>query len=88
MTTAVGHLVAGVALDLIRFPHGAKPGDVIDGSTIQMLGLIDGPLAAIPAIISLFFYSRYRLSRRRLKRIQRQLDKAEVGPSAPLAPAT
>ena len=73
LTTAVGHLVAGVALDLIKFPHGAKIGDAIEADTVHLLGLIDGPLAAIPAIISLFFYSRYRLNKRKLTRIQRQL---------------
>lgn len=68
-TSAVGHLVAGVALDVIDFPARAVPGEVA-AETVFKLGLVYGPLAMIPAVASAIFYRRYNINRESLRQIQ------------------
>jgi Na+/melibiose symporter-like transporter len=68
----VGHLIAGMALDFINFPVGAAPGTVAEES-IFSLGMIDGPVAALPITLSLVFFWRYRLTRSRQQEIQATL---------------
>jgi GPH family glycoside/pentoside/hexuronide:cation symporter len=72
-SSGLGHLLSGIAIDLIRFPVGAKPGTV-DSDIIFNLGLVDGPIAAIPGAIAILFYLRYRLSRKRHSEIQAELE--------------
>ena len=69
MTSGVGHLLAGVALDLIiLLPERAVPGEV-DADVIWRLGLIEGPVAAVPAFVAIAFYGRYRIDRESHRRI-------------------
>lgn len=68
-TSAVGHLIGGVALDVISFPTKAVPGQV-PADTIFQLGLVYGPLAMIPGLASMLFYRRYRINRESLRKIQ------------------
>jgi glycoside/pentoside/hexuronide:cation symporter, GPH family len=72
MSSGLGHVVAGAALDLIQFPHGAKPGEVAQDIVFK-LGLLDGPIAALPAFISIVFYGAYRIDRSKHLEIQRAL---------------
>ena len=83
MSSGLGHVVAGVALDLIQFPTGAKPGEV-SADVVFKLGLLDGPIAAIPAFISIAFYGAYRIDRNKHIEIQRALEtrRASLTPSA------
>ncbi|MFT5015024.1 MAG: GPH family glycoside/pentoside/hexuronide:cation symporter, partial [Dinoroseobacter sp.] len=67
-----GHLLAGIAIDVIDFPVGAEPGTV-DPDTIYQLGLVDGPISVIPGAIAVFFYLKYNLTRRRHAEIQDEL---------------
>jgi Na+/melibiose symporter-like transporter len=77
-----GHLIAGIAIDLIAFPVGAAPGTV-PAETIFKLGLIDGPIAVIPGIVAIGFYLQYRLTRERHAEIQAELAaRASQGESA------
>lgn len=71
-SSGLGHLLAGIALDVIAFPVGADPGSV-DSSKILGLGLIDGPISAIPGILCLFFYARVTITRKRHAEIQKAL---------------
>ena len=71
-SSGLGHLLAGIAIDIIDFPVGAEPGTV-DPEIIFRLGLIDGPVAVVPGVIAVFFYLRYNLTRRRHTEIQAQL---------------
>ncbi len=64
LTSSLGHLIAGIAIDVIGFSPGATPGEV-DPTVIFRLGLLDGPIAAIPAVISIVFYSLYRIDKTR-----------------------
>ncbi len=72
-TTALGALVGGVAIDVIQFPTGAQPGEVAQ-ETLTQLGLLDGPIAAVPALIAIFFYSRYTITKREHSKIRHELD--------------
>jgi glycoside/pentoside/hexuronide:cation symporter, GPH family len=72
-SSGLGHLLAGIAIDVIAFPVGAKPGTV-DPDMIFQLGLIDGPIAIVPGIIAIVFYLRYNLSRERHAEIQAALQ--------------
>jgi Na+/melibiose symporter-like transporter len=74
LTSGLGHLLAGIAIDAIHFPTGAKPGEAIPEDALFGLGLVDGPLAAIPALIAIFFYSRYRIDRSRHDAIKAELE--------------
>jgi Na+/melibiose symporter-like transporter len=71
-SSGLGHLLAGIAIDVIDFPVGAEPGTV-NPDIVFRLGLIDGPIAVIPGIIAVFFYLKYRLTRARHEEIQAEL---------------
>jgi Na+/melibiose symporter-like transporter len=71
-SSGLGHLLAGIAIDLIRFPAGAEPGS-IDSSIVFKLGLVDGPIAIIPGVIAISFYLQYNLTRERHSQIQAEL---------------
>ena len=67
-SSSFGHFFAGVVLDLyIRMPFEAVPGQ-LDEQVLHRLGIIAGPVMALSAVISLFVYSRYNLSRERIRR--------------------
>jgi glycoside/pentoside/hexuronide:cation symporter, GPH family len=71
-SSGLGHLLAGIAIDVIDFPVGAKPG-TIDADTIFNLGLVDGPIAVVPGAIAVIFYLKYNLTRKRHEEIQKTL---------------
>jgi glycoside/pentoside/hexuronide:cation symporter, GPH family len=73
-STAFGHLLGGIAIDLINFPVGAEPGTV-DEDMLFKLGLMDGPVAIIPGAIAIFFYLQYQLNHKRHDEIQVELSK-------------
>ena len=60
-----GHFVAGVTLDFfVRLPFGAVPGE-LSPDVITRLGIMAGPVMGISALLALFIYARYDLSRAR-----------------------
>jgi Na+/melibiose symporter-like transporter len=83
LTTAFGHVVAGLSLDLIGFPAGAKAGHVA-GDVLVKLGLVVGPGAAIPGIVAMYFYARYAITRRRHLEIQREIAHRRESPEVEL----
>jgi Na+/melibiose symporter-like transporter len=85
LSSGLGHLLAGLAIDIIQFPKGAKPGQVAD-EVLYKLGLVDGPIASLPALIALFFYARYRITRQRHAEIQRELAARRQPSSAERSP--
>lgn len=73
--TGVGVLLAGLALDLVRFPS-----DLLRHSHVELprsaqvsLVFIWGPLAAVIAVIALVVLARYAISRRRHEEILAQI---------------
>ena len=78
-TSSVGHLLAGVGLDVIGFPEHAVPGQV-SADVLFRLGIFYAPIAAIPALISVYCYGLYRISRRRHEEIATELmERKAVG---------
>ena len=69
---------------------GAKPGQV-PHDVVMSLGMLDGPLCAVPALIALVFYGAYRIDRTRHTEIQRELlqrrSQARVSPASAPPPA-
>jgi GPH family glycoside/pentoside/hexuronide:cation symporter len=71
----IGSLIAGVALDLIGFPHdvttlqaGPLPPDVV-----RNLGLVSGPIAGVIALSSAVVLVGYRLDAKRYAEIRAEL---------------
>jgi len=71
-TNGIGHVVAGVALDLIGFPTGAVPGTIAEDK-IFALGLVDGPFAMAFGLLGACLYTGYRIDRRRHTEIRERL---------------
>ena len=69
---ALGHFLAGVALDVISFPAKSKPGEV-DADVIYWLGLIDSPITIILGVLAACVYAGYRINRKRHAEIPEQL---------------
>lgn len=86
LTNALGHLLAGIALDAIKFPAGAKPGTVPD-EILNQLAWIEGPIGTLPALGAIFFYARFRIDRRRHAEIRRALEERKR-PEATQLPAS
>ncbi|MFT7245006.1 MAG: GPH family glycoside/pentoside/hexuronide:cation symporter [Candidatus Azotimanducaceae bacterium] len=72
-TGALGLLIGGIAIDFIGWPTGVKTVDQVDPETIFNLGLIEGPLAAIPSLFAIFFYAKYTITKKRHEEIRKQL---------------
>lgn len=80
-TNGIGHVVAGVALDLIEFPTQAVPGTIAPDK-IFALGIIDGPFAMVWGLIAALFYAGYRIDKAYHAQIQRTLvERAGLAPA-------
>jgi Na+/melibiose symporter-like transporter len=80
LSSAIGHVIAGVALDLIRFPKAVVPGEVAP-DILSRLGLLTGPGVALFAVIGMYFFSGYRITRESHGRTQRALMERESQPA-------
>ena len=69
---AIGHVIAGIAIDLIAFPVKAIPGQV-DADVIWKLGFADAVVSLIPGLIAVCFYSMYRMDRDKHAAMQEEL---------------
>lgn len=67
-----GHILAGVAIDLIAFPAGAEPGTIAPVKLTE-LGLFTGPMMAVVMAIGVFYFTRYDLDRARHGQIMQTL---------------
>jgi len=57
---AIGTFLAGLALTFIAFPKKAEPGEVpLD--IVHNLAWVEGPIAAVPGLLAVIFYARYRI---------------------------
>ena len=76
-SSGIGAFIAGVALDLIHFPHGAAATSAtahIPADTIRNLGLVYGPGAALFTAIAIGVLFGYRLDKAGHARIREELD--------------
>jgi Na+/melibiose symporter-like transporter len=72
LTNGIGHVVAGIALDIIEFPQGV-PASEIAPEKIFALGIIDGPFAMVWGLIAAVIYSGYRIDKKYHAELQRDL---------------
>jgi GPH family glycoside/pentoside/hexuronide:cation symporter len=80
-SSGIGAFIAGVALDLIGFPHGAAVTGVaahIAPETIRNLGLLYGPGAALFTAISITVLFGYKLDKAGHARIRVELDERKA----------
>ncbi len=76
-TTGLGNIVAGIALDLIAWPRGSHIQSAADvpAETIITLGLLYGPIVSGFAVVCVWCYSHYDLTRARHAEILAALDR-------------
>lgn len=72
LSNGIGHLFAGIAIDVIGFPPGAVVGEV-DAQVIFELGIFEGVIACLPTLLAVYFYGKYRIDKERHAEIQTQL---------------
>ncbi len=80
VTNGIGHVVAGIALDIIEFPRGVEASQ-IHPDKIYALGIIDGPFAAVWGLIAAALYAGYRIDQTYHARIQAALTARKRNPS-------
>ena len=75
-TVGLGNILAGVALDVIHWPRGAHIQSAADipAHTVNMLGILSGPIVAAFCVICVWCYGHYHLTRERHQEIQTALD--------------
>jgi Na+/melibiose symporter-like transporter len=73
--SGLGSIVAGIGLDLIRWPRGIdiKTAADVAPETLTWLGLLYGPIVAGFAVVSVWCYTRYKLDREKHAQILREL---------------
>jgi glycoside/pentoside/hexuronide:cation symporter, GPH family len=76
-SSGLGHLLAGLMLDLIQFPADAVPGSVPE-ETLRSLAIVYGPAVFILVSLGCYAISRYSLTREQLVEIQGRLLSREV----------
>jgi len=74
LSNGVGHLLAGIAIDVIGFPPNAEVG-AVPSQVIFELGIFEGVIAALPALASIYFYGRYRIDKERHREIVDELER-------------
>jgi Na+/melibiose symporter-like transporter len=77
VTSGLGSVASGVALDLISWPKGSavRSASDVPAETIAALGLVYGPAIAIFGLVSMWCYSFHNLNRTRHREIQAELQR-------------
>ena len=83
--TGLGVLLAGVALDLVRFPKdvGRTVGAVLSLDMQSRLVMIWGPVAAVVAVASMLILAAYGIDRARHNEIATALGRRRAGDTTP-----
>jgi Na+/melibiose symporter-like transporter len=81
VTQGLGYGISGFVIDAIGFVPGSTPGNV-DADVLYRMGVLDGPIAVIPAILALFFYGAYRIDKQKHAEIQAELDRRRASEGA------
>ena len=72
-SNAIGHVVAGIAIEYyVLLPPGSIQGQV-PGDVLFRLGVVEGPFAMVWGLIAALFYAGYRIDRDSYERVQAQL---------------
>lgn len=90
--SGLGNMLGGIGLDLIAFPRGAVPG-AVEMDVLTRLGLLYGPVVMAFAMIAVWCYGHYDLTRARhgevlaaLAERAAQREAAEAGETAEAEP--
>jgi glycoside/pentoside/hexuronide:cation symporter, GPH family len=84
--SGLGTQVAGIVMDVIRFPAGADV-RVVPGDVVRSLGIAYGPGIMVLGALSLPFLLRYRLDKKRHAEIVQALAaRLQNAPSSPEQP--
>ena len=75
VANGLGHLLAGIAIDVIGFPSGAVVGEV-PPQVLYELGIFEGVLAVLPVLGAVYFYGKYSIDKHRHQQILDELDAA------------
>jgi Na+/melibiose symporter-like transporter len=83
-TTGLGTLVGGIALDVINWPTGTtiKSAADVPPETLFNLGLLFGPIVSGFAILSVWCYSHYNLTREEHQAILDALEEKRISAQA------
>ena len=85
-TNGIGHVIAGIALDIIEFPQGVEASQ-IHPDKIYALGIIDGPFAMVWGLIAAVIYGGYRIDKAYHEQIMAELQaRAARGPQSQASP--
>ena len=82
VANGLGHLLAGIAIDVIGFPAKAVVGEV-PAQVIYELGVFEGILAVIPVAGAAYFYGKYNIDRKRHAQIQAELQERHARRGSP-----
>jgi Na+/melibiose symporter-like transporter len=74
LTSGLGHLLAGVGIDLISFPVQSRPGEIA-ADVLFDFGVLAGPVTVFPALVSIAFYLRYDIDESRHNEIRLEIDR-------------
>ena len=83
-SSGLGHLLAGVALDVIALPARVEPA-AVSAETATALAIIYGPGLVVLMVGSVPFFARYGLNRARHAEILRRLEEKRRGKTEPVA---
>ena len=78
LTSGLGHLLAGIGIDLIAFPTHSQPG-AIPPDVLFDFGILAGPVTVFPALISIAFYLRYDIDESRHRAIRAAIAERNQG---------
>ena len=64
-TRGIGAMIAGLALDLIKFPHGIgkTKAPAIPAETLRDLGIVYGPAMGVLTVLAIIILFGYRLTK-------------------------
>ncbi|MEM9622425.1 MAG: MFS transporter [Pseudomonadota bacterium] len=77
VANGLGHLLAGIAVDVIGFPSRAVVGEVPEQVLFE-LGIFEGVLAVLPVLGAVYFYGRYAIDKQRHQDILDELERARA----------
>lgn len=69
----IGHVIAGIIIDLIQFPSDAQPGQV-EAEVLFNLGLLFGPITGVIGCVGILSLVYYRLTRTQIEENRQQLN--------------
>ena len=77
VANGLGHLLAGIAIDVIGFPAKAVVGEV-PAQVIFDLGIFEAIIAVLPVIGAIYFYGKYSIDKERHQAIREELAQKQL----------